>query len=458
MSVAARPLALLAAALATLLLAPLPAAAQARTATYRIGPISVGGYASEYKATFDLPKPRGARTSLRFMHARLVDAKGRFVPQEEVMLHHVTFVNRGRFDGDRRQSYCGTGIKERFYGTGEEDQSLVLPRGYGYRVRAKDRWHASWMLMNHRPVRRKVFIEYTMRYARGWSDTPVTPHWIGVQPCLRDPIFQVPGGGAPASTFSKSITWRPPRDGRIVAVGTHVHGGARSMRITDPGCGGRTLAESVPQYGLEDDPIYRVLPQVHEPSPRFTSYPLSATGIPVRGGRAYRAEALYDNELPHARVMGIMHAYVAPPAPGTDTPDPCPPLPDDVRTIDWDKPYRLEIPRVHIPLAVRGPDGRARAVDTLPGPFWRPRGEGLVVARGIRFNHAKIALPVGGTLRYRMDDPVHHDVTTANGPTAVGTQPLKDGESVRVRFKRPGTYQLYCTLHPLDMQQVVQVG
>ncbi|MFL5844221.1 MAG: hypothetical protein ACJ762_05965 [Solirubrobacteraceae bacterium] len=437
-----------------LLAVALPASASAGTATHRIGPILIGGYGAEYKTTFHLPHP-ATNFSLTYMHARVVDAAGREVPQQHVMLHHLAFVNDGRADGDKSQYYCGNGFKERFYGTGEENQSLLLPPGYGYRVRAADRWHASWMLMNHHHHPRKVFIEYTLRYDKGWADTPVTPYWLGVQPCLRDPIFQVPGSGIAGSTFEKDVTWTPPVDGRIVAIGTHVHGGAQAMRITDPACGDRTIAESLPEYGLEDDPIYGVLPQIHEPSPRFASYPMSATGIPVQKGHTYRVRALYDNELPHARVMGIMHAYVAPAT--SKVPD-CAPLPTDVQTIHRDAPYRTEIPKVDIPLAVRGPDGRARAVDTLPGAWFHPQGDAVVTLRDLQPNHRKVMLRRGATITWRFDDPVLHDVTSASGPTAVGSQPLKNGATWKLKFTRPGTYNLYCTLHPLDMQQVVEVA
>jgi hypothetical protein len=429
------------------------ATATARTATYRIGPIEIGSYSSAYRTSFHLPHPRRA-FSLTFMHARVVDPHGRLVPQHHVMLHHVAFVNWGRTNGDKHQYYCHEGEKERFYGTGEEDESMVLPPGYGYHVRGNDRWYATWMLMNHHHHPRTVYIEYTIRYAAGWGTTPVTPYWLGVAPCLRDPIFEVPGGGGPGSTFTKQIGWTPPADGRIVAVGTHVHGGAKAMRITDPACGDRTLVESIPEYGLADDPIYHVLPQIHEPSPRFTSYPMTQTGIPVSRGHRYRVSALYDDELPHARVMGIMHAYVAPAAGPVPA---CAPLPDDVRTIDWDQPFRTEIPKVDIPLAARGPDGRAHAVKTLTGPWFRPRGDTVVRLRDLEFSHRKIVLPLGSAIRYEFDDPFLHDVTSASGPTAIGSQPLKGGATWRHRFTRAGTYALYCTLHPLDMQEIVEV-
>lgn len=448
------PARLVALGCAALGLTAAPAAALERT--YRIGPIALGPYQSVYKMTFDIPHPRLAKGSLTSMHTRLVDMKGRFVPQEQVMIHHAAFVNRGRFDGDKRQEYCGSGDKERFYGTGEEDQSLLLPPGYGYRVRGRDRWHVSWMLMNHHSHARRVFLEYTLRMNPGWRDTPVTPHWIGVQPCLRDPIFNVPGGGAPGAEFTKRAAWRPGVDGRIVAVGTHLHGGAKRMLISEPACGDRTLVASRAQYGLEDDPIYHVLPQIHEPSPRFTSYPMSAAGIPIRRDATYQALAVYDNELPHARVMGIMHAYVAPPAPG-EPPPPCAAPPADVTTIDWSRPFRTVVPRVEIPLAVRGRDGVARAVSTLPGPFYRPPGDARVRLENLRFDHRKVALRAGDAITYTFADPFLHDVTSASGPTAVGSQQLKDGARWRLRFTRPGTYHLYCTLHPLDMQQVVEV-
>ena len=99
--------------LVALLALAAPAFASAAEKTYKIGPIRIGGYSTAYKNTFDIPHPRDA--SITYMHGRLVDRKGAFVPQQNVMLHHLAFVNRGRFDGDKSQYYCETGEKERFY-------------------------------------------------------------------------------------------------------------------------------------------------------------------------------------------------------------------------------------------------------------------------------------------------------------------------------------------------------
>src|SRR5918999_866289 len=81
------------------LLVASPADAKTTTHTWRVGPVDMRGYATE-QALQDTRAPR-MRGYLTAMHARIVDAAGRPVPQERVMLHHVFFVNHGRFRGDR---------------------------------------------------------------------------------------------------------------------------------------------------------------------------------------------------------------------------------------------------------------------------------------------------------------------------------------------------------------------
>jgi plastocyanin len=152
--------------------------------------------------------------------------------------------------------------------------------------------------------------------------------------------------------------------------------------------------------------------------------------------------------------MGIMHAYVAP---ATAPVPACAPLPGDVQTLNWTHPYRIEVPRVDIPLAARGPDGTAHAVSTLEGAWYSPRGDAVVRLRDLHFSHRKVVLARGASILYEFDDPFPHDVTSASGPTAFGSQPLEDGARWRLRFTKPGTYAIYCTLHPLDMQQLVAV-
>src|SRR3954453_8176526 len=87
------------------------AAGQEYTRTYRIGPIVIDPYTTDYD-TVNVRHPN-LKGSLTYMHARVIDARtGAFVPQQVVMLHHIAFVNNGRFDGDKSQYYCGKGFKE----------------------------------------------------------------------------------------------------------------------------------------------------------------------------------------------------------------------------------------------------------------------------------------------------------------------------------------------------------
>ena len=152
--------------------------------------------------------------------------------------------------------------------------------------------------------------------------------------------------------------------------------------------------------------------------------------------------------------MAIMHAYVAP---ATAPVAACAPLPNDVQTINWSQPHRLEPPEVYVPLTMRGANGRAKAVTDLPGKYYRPPGDAVVNILGLHFNHQKVVIDRGRAVRWRFGDPFVHDVTTANGPTAFGSQHLKNGEGWHLRFTRPGTYRVYCTLHPVDMHQIIIV-
>src|SRR3954447_20935965 len=122
-------------ALAGLLLVAAPAAARVRTYTMRSGPYTMGGFNTSFvKGQMPTPRVDGYVVG---MHARLVDRRGRRVTIGDVMLHHVVF----RRLWHRRTTHARTSrLGEAFYGTGEENQSLRFPAGYGYRTRTRDRW------------------------------------------------------------------------------------------------------------------------------------------------------------------------------------------------------------------------------------------------------------------------------------------------------------------------------
>ena len=443
--------ALTAAAVAGVLLAMAPSAdAAVRKVVVRQGPLELNPYEVRYtsKATRAVRAPRLDGYVVR-MRARVVDRAGAPVPVQRVMLHHVVYKTRAH-----RDTVCGGG--EAFYGTGEENQALELPPGYGYRIRRRDRWYTGWMLMNHRSTTQRAYIEYT-----AWVETDrrlraVRPYWVRATGCdhARDPIFNVPGGRRPGARFAKSASWTVPRSGRLVAGGAHLHGGALALSLSQPRCGGRPLMVSRPLYGLPDHPYYNVLPVLHEPGPIATGWIESARGIAVRRGERLRVTALYDGERPHVRAMGIWHVYLAP---GRAPRRRCGPLPRDLSNELPPTPGRLAPPPVTVPLTGLDPSGVAVPIDRPPGPVESPGKRARVVVGNRSYSVRNLAVPLGGTVSWSFRGLGYHDVTVADGPRGFASRWSLRGERYSKRFRVPGTYRLFCSLHPVEMTQRIDV-
>ncbi len=426
-----------------------PAQAKTTTHTWRVGPVDMRAYATEQALEWTrAPKSGGYLTS---MYARIVDAAGQPVPQERVMLHHVFFINHGRFKGDRRAGDCSSRNGETFYGTGEEDQAIELPAGYGYRLRKNDRWRVGWMFMNHRHVRERVYLQYTITVTDE-PRTPVTPYWISVS-CADGKIYSVPGDGG---VHELSRTWTVPRAGRIVAGAAHAHGGALNVDVADERCGGRRLLVSEARYGMAEDPIYNLSPVLHEPAPRSMSVATSASGWAVDRGDRLKVTSRYANDSPHSAVMGIMHLYIAH---GDGRPEPCPPLPADVqahRLAFVGAPGRDAPPLEQPELSALGADGIARPVADLTGPLAVRHGDAAVKVRNVAFRPRRLSVPSGAVVRWRFSDPLEHDVTLASGPRGFASAYTRRG-TYRKRLTVPGQYRIFCSLHPVTMSQTIEV-
>src|SRR4051794_11789037 len=423
-----------------------------RTYKLRFGPISLNGYQVRQNSDpVRTPKVRGYITHMR---AHVVDKRGRDIPIQRVMLHHVLFTNRGRFDGDRHDGTCPGIPRERFMGTGEEHQVLDLPAGYGIPVRAGDRWMAAWMLMNHRQQRDKGYIEYDVTVETGKKLTPVKAYWLDVTNCRGHVYYNVPGGGAPGSTAHNRVVWRPPFDGRLVAGGAHLHGGTKSMKIYQPRCENRKIVESKPLYGMPDDPVYQVLPVLHEPGPINTSWFESASGIPVRKGEKLVVSGDYDGELPHVKVMAVMHVYMAR---ASDVPSGCAPMPSDLTNENLSVPGRASAPVVTVPLTGIGANGKAQTIDDVPGRTKVLQGDGRVLVHDFSYSVSKLSIPLGSAITWRFPDTTSHDVTLANGPYGFSSPFSRVGRTYTQRFTRPGKYKLFCSLHPVVMHEIVDV-
>jgi hypothetical protein len=416
-----------------------------RTYTFRVGPYDIGGYQAVSREAVVSPPPVSGHVTA--MDARIVDLDGKEVPQHELMLHHVVFTNGGTPGRSRTDAACPGRLPERFFGTSEELRPLTLPRGYGYRIGADDNWTAAWMLMNHQDRRRRVMLEYRVTVDRDRSLRPVTPMWLGVTSCdtTGDPQYTVPGGAPGGAEDVRSRAWRMPFNGRVVAIGGHLHGGGKALSVAQPRCGDRTLFSATAIYADAGDPLYRVRPMLHEPDPETITWFQSPTGWRVNRGEELRVTAAYDAERPHMRVMGIAHVYVAADPPFEPAPA-CEPAPRDATVLDQDAPGRRAPPPVSLRLAT----DPARPPSALAG-------DALVRVRAGRFDRPAISIPRHATVTWRFEDQVPHDATLVSGPVGFASPSSAHLQSWSREFDVPGRYEIHCSLHPTAMSQYVEV-
>jgi plastocyanin len=422
-----------------------------KTYVFRVGPFSIGGY-----QTFrhnDIVKPPPVAGSIVGMDVRVVDTRGDEIPQSQLMLHHDVFTNGGPDNGRHDGACPHNAVTERFYGTSEELRPLTLPRGYGYPTDPQDHWKMIWMVMNHRHQRREAYVEYRVT-VDPHSLTPVTPYWLSVVPCISDPMYTVPGGGRPGSVATKSKTFTMPKGGRVVAVGGHLHGGSYDLRLTQPACGNRTIALSDPTYAPEGDPLYMVHPLLHEPDPKSIDWHQWTDGWAIGRGDKLRVAATYDASRPHMRVMGISHVYLA--ADGS-TRKGCAPPPAQEETLGPDFQGGRDLPpSVRLRLAQWRGSGRARVIQRPAGAFTRLNGDANVLVDQFSFKPSLLSIPRGAALTWRFRDNYIHDATVVRGPRGFATKTVRN-KNQRFRFTVPGEYKLYCSIHPVLMQQVVKV-
>ena len=446
-------------ALLVLLLAqPTVALAEEKTYTFTTGPITVAPYeVKQNNLDYGIPRPPGAGAITR-METDLVDKDGTPIPIQRLMLHHIVFFNLGTTIGEKKDPTCDTitaldsktklpAMVERFYGAGEERAVMELPPGHGYEVGAGDTWGVTWMVMNHRHKTDTAYVRYTVTYETA-PVKPVHPVWLDVANCKADPVYDVPGGGAPGSTDTRTSDWVAPWSGRVVAGGGHVHGGAKELQLSQPDCGDRLLARSRPTWGAPDHPFYTVKPVLHEPGPVNMTAFASPTGLPVRAGDTLRLHSLYDAERPHTRVMGIMIVFMTREEVGA-----CEPLPADaVETSPLSG--RLAPPNVSVPLTGLNKRGRAVKISRPPGKTKRTR---RVVVRDNRFSVRNLLLRPGATVSWDFKGADLHDVTVASGPRGFSSPHQTQGAKFSQKLDTPGTYRLFCSRHPVAMTQRIVV-
>jgi hypothetical protein len=448
------------AVLAGIAIVPSQASAEVQTQTFDVGPLTVAGYEVQ-QSLLQAPHPNLDGYITR-MEVDLVDSEGQPIPIRRLMLHHIVFLNLGRPDTtcssllgfDNQFAFPG---RERFFAAGEERAKMVLPPGYGYKLKPTDPWTVLYMVMNHRRKLDEAFIRYTVTTVSGEdanSIERVDPYWFDANNCRADPIYNVPGTGGPDSTHNQAYDFTFPKAGRIVAGAGHVHGGARMLTLTEPGCGDREIARSEPTWGAAEHPFYNVKPILHEPGPiNMTAFGTEA-GIPVAAGETVRLNSLYENSLPHVRVMGIFITYVAEDA---GVAEPCGALPTDVNTLGSAEPGRAGPIPFEIPLTGIGPNGKAREINRPPGKTERLRSGTTIGVRDRFFTQPNVRLRQGARLRWRFAGDELHNITLANGPVGIASPNMYNRQTFEATFDRTGTYRFFCGLHPVQMAERVVV-
>lgn len=416
-----RAIVLVTAVLAAALLLPSGALAAEQTFTFLSAPVEVDGYGVATSVLY-APSPT-VDGYVVGMTAEVVDAKGVVQGRRRIMLHHIVFAKVGVPD-----STCG-GSAQRFYAEGEERTAFALPQGYGYPNRGTDRWGLVYMLMNHTKARLTGYIRYTVRYVTGEQLIPVRPYWLDVRNCTGpDPVFDVPGTGKRFSTFTKTWDYTMPEGGTIVAGGAHLHGGGIRLELRNTTCGTAPFT-SLPTWGGP-----KPKPLLHEPGPTKMSQFTASPGIPVAAGQTLRIAAVYDNGAPHTRAMGIMILFLAP-AQVSGCGD-ASPLDVDLGSPSLPPAFSMPLPR-----APRGPVAR-----NIPGTW----------VGDLRYGNEQVALRRGATFTWRFVGSVRHDVTLVSGPEGFSAPWTLTG-TFSHRFTRPGTYNLFCSLHPARMTQQITV-
>jgi plastocyanin len=77
----------------------------------------------------------------------------------------------------------------------------------------------------------------------------------------------------------------------------------------------------------------------------------------------------------------------------------------------------------------------------------------VLLPKSYKFEPAAIVIKAGTSVTWRNEDNFSHSVKVEDG----SDHELRRGQSVTIRFAKPGTYHYLCTLHSHDMRGEVVV-
>lgn len=206
----------------------------------------------------------------------MVDSEGNAVPLE--LLHHVNFI-----DPDKRELFSP--IPRRVMAAGRETDAERLPRVVGYPIAAGDRMLIASMFANalerdYPDASLHVRFFYSTESDGFLQPRNVYPFYLDVMGPLGRKDFMVPPGKT-----TKSWEGSPAVEGRIIAIGGHVHDYATRLALVDV---------------TDDRVIWEVEPE-RNAAGRVTGVPsrrfLWSLGKKIIPDHVYRIVVEYDNPL-----------------------------------------------------------------------------------------------------------------------------------------------------------------
>jgi plastocyanin len=113
---------------------------------------------------------------------------------------------------------------------------------------------------------------------------------------------------------------------------------------------------------------------------------------------------------------------------------------------------------VTIPLSRLNDAGRVVSIDRPPGDEVVSDSADTVVGSAIgAFSPSNLSIRLGASVTWTFDDRFAHNVSLASGPRGIYSPNYHAGATYTHQFTVPGTYKLFCYLHPLTMNQVITV-
>jgi plastocyanin len=134
----------------------------------------------------------------------------------------------------------------------------------------------------------------------------------------------------------------------------------------------------------------------------------------------------------------------------------CGPLPSDLVDLRSTQPGRTKTPRFRVPI-VGLRNGVARNISRPPGRRVRLGRRATISVGDLFFRRRNVSVRRGSTLRWLFKGNEIHNVTVANGPRGFASRNLTRGRSYRKKLRTPGTYRLFCALHPVSMTGTIKV-